>query len=114
MKKNNVGKGLMLVGSLRKAGITTYMKQGQLITRVSYSYQKRSNTRSQFIARQKMRHTNPSQHRQNNKRHQPVHRHASKENLRLAPEVGSAKTTLARISITLALHLAEAANRQPV
>ena len=57
MKKNNVGKGLMIVGSLRKAGITTYMKQGQLITRVSYSNQKRSNTRSQFIARQKMRHT---------------------------------------------------------
>jgi len=47
----------MIVGSLRKAGITTYMKQGQLITRVSYSNQKRSNTRSQFIARQKMRHT---------------------------------------------------------
>lgn len=57
MKKNNVGKGLMIVGSLRKAGITTYMKQGQLITRVSYSNQMRSNTRSQFIARQKMRHT---------------------------------------------------------
>lgn len=57
MKKNNDSKGLMLVGSLRKAGITTYMKQGQLITRVSNSYQKRSNTRSQFITRQKMRHT---------------------------------------------------------
>jgi hypothetical protein len=57
MKKNNVGKGLMLVGSLRKAGITTYMKQGQMITRVSYSYQKRSNTLPQFIQRQKMRHT---------------------------------------------------------
>ena len=57
MKKKNVSKGLMLVGSLRKAGITTYMKQGQLITRVSYSNQRRSNTLPQFIARQKMRHT---------------------------------------------------------
>ena len=47
----------MMVGSLRRAGITTYMKQGKLITRVSTSDQKRSNTRSQFVARQKMRHT---------------------------------------------------------
>ena len=57
MKQKNTSKGLMMVGSLRKAGITTYMKQGQLITRVSTSDQKRSNTLPQFIARQKMRHT---------------------------------------------------------
>lgn len=38
----------MLVGSLRTSGITTYMKQGKLITRSSNSYQKRSNTMSQF------------------------------------------------------------------
>ena len=47
----------MMIGSLRKAGFTTYMKQGKPITRVSTSEQKRSNTLGQFIARQKMRHT---------------------------------------------------------
>ena len=47
----------MLVGSLRTSGITTYMKQGKLITRSSTSYQKRSNTMSQFVQRQKMRHS---------------------------------------------------------
>lgn len=57
MRQKHTAKGLMMVGSLRRAGITTYMKQGKLITRVSTSDQKRSNTRSQFVARQKMRHT---------------------------------------------------------
>jgi len=56
-KKTNASKGLMMVGSLRTAGITTYLKQGQLITRSSTSYEKRSNTMGQFIQRQKMRHS---------------------------------------------------------
>jgi len=56
-KKTNASKGLMMVGSLRTAGVTTYLKQGQLITRSSTSYEKRSNTLSQFIQRQKMRHS---------------------------------------------------------
>ncbi len=57
MNKKNESKGLMVVGSLRSTGITTYMKQGQLITRVATSAQKRSNTLGQFKQRQKMRHT---------------------------------------------------------
>lgn len=57
MKKKSTSKGLMMVGSLRTSGITTYMKQGKLITRSSNSYQKRSNTISQFVQRQKMRHS---------------------------------------------------------
>jgi len=39
------------------AGVTVYQRQGQLVTRVSHSEQKRSNTRLQFEQRQKMRHT---------------------------------------------------------
>ena len=57
MNKKTTSKGLMLIGSLRKAGVTTYMKQGKMITRVSKSKERRSNTRGQFIQRQKMRHT---------------------------------------------------------
>jgi len=57
MKKESTSKGLMLIGSLRKAGVTTYMKQGKMITRVSNSDERRSNTLPQFVQRQKMRHT---------------------------------------------------------
>ncbi len=57
MRKKSTSKGLMLLGSLRKAGVTTYMKQGKMITRVSSSDERRSNTLPQFIQRQKMRHT---------------------------------------------------------
>lgn len=57
MSKKSTSKGLMLIGSLRKAGVTTYMKQGKMITRVSNSDERRSNTLPQFIQRQKMRHT---------------------------------------------------------
>ena len=32
MNKKGTSKGLMLIGSLRKAGVTTYMKQGKMIT----------------------------------------------------------------------------------
>ena len=56
-KKNTTSKGLMLVGSLRTSGVTVYVKQGKLITRSSNSNEKRSNTLSQFIQRQKMRHS---------------------------------------------------------
>ena len=47
----------MLVGSLRKDGITTYMKQGKMIVRSANSMERRSNTLPQFIQRQKMRHS---------------------------------------------------------
>ena len=57
MKKKSTSKGLMLIGSLRKSGVTTYMKQGKMITRVSTSNERRSNTLPQFVQRQKMRHT---------------------------------------------------------
>ncbi len=57
MKRKGTGKGLMAVGSLRKDGITTYMKQGRLILRSANSMEKRSNTLPQFIQRQKMRHS---------------------------------------------------------
>ena len=57
MKKNSTTKGLMLIGSLRTSGVTTYLKQGKLITRSSNSNQRRSNTLPQFVQRQKMRHT---------------------------------------------------------
>lgn len=50
-------KGLMMVGSVRSAGVTTYMKQGQLIMRSSRSNEKRSNTLKQFVQRQRMRHS---------------------------------------------------------
>lgn len=57
MGKNSTSKGLMLVGSLRTSGITTYLKQGKLIIRPSNSDEKRSNTLAQFMQRQKMRHS---------------------------------------------------------
>lgn len=57
MNKKSTSKGLMLIGSLRKAGVTTYMKQGKMITRVANSQERHSNTLPQFIQRQKMRHT---------------------------------------------------------
>jgi hypothetical protein len=55
-RKGN-SKGLVVLGSLRKDGITTYMKQGRLIIRSANSMEKRSNTLPQFIQRQKMRHS---------------------------------------------------------
>jgi len=57
MKKKSSPKGLMLTGSLRRSGVTIYERNGQLVTRTATSYEKRSNTRPQFIQRQKMRHT---------------------------------------------------------
>jgi len=57
MKRKGTGKGLMIVGSMRKEGITTYMKQGRMIVRSANSMERRSNTLPQFIQRQKMRHS---------------------------------------------------------
>ncbi len=54
--KTKKAKGMIVVGSLRSDGITTYMKQGKVIIRASKSMQKRSNTLAQFVQRQKMRH----------------------------------------------------------
>ena len=57
MKRKGTGKGLMVIGSMRKDGITTYMKQGRLNIRSANSMERRSNTLPQFIQRQKMRHS---------------------------------------------------------
>ncbi|MBQ7686162.1 MAG: hypothetical protein IJT28_02875 [Bacteroidaceae bacterium] len=57
MKKKSTNKGLLMVGSLRKSGMTFYLRQGQVVVRTAHSDQKRSMTRPQFIQRQKMRHT---------------------------------------------------------
>ena len=49
--------GLMLGGSLKKAGVTFYQRKGQTIMRVAHTEERRSNTRGQFVQRQRMRHT---------------------------------------------------------
>ena len=46
----------MFIGSLRKMGISVYVRQGQTIVRSAHSHEKRSNTLPQFVQRQKMRH----------------------------------------------------------
>ncbi len=57
MKTKKTTTGLILKGSLRTSGVTFYVRNGQQITRVATSDQKRSNTLGQFKQRQKMRHT---------------------------------------------------------
>ena len=49
--------GLLLGGSLKSAGITFYQKQGRMVARSARSEERRSNTRGQFVQRQRMRHT---------------------------------------------------------
>lgn len=57
MSKKSTGKGVMVIGRMNRAGVTVYLRQGQMVTRTSHSMEKRSNTLPQFIYRQKMRHT---------------------------------------------------------
>ena len=57
MKKKSTEKGLMLIGSLRTAGITVYQRNGKMVARSSHSNERRSNTPLQFTQRQKMRHS---------------------------------------------------------
>lgn len=57
MKKKSTGKGVMVVGRMSRAGVTVYLRQGQMVTRTSHSIERRSNTLPQFVYRQKMRHT---------------------------------------------------------
>jgi hypothetical protein len=49
--------GLLLNGSVKKSGVTFYLKQGQMIVRPSHSIERRSCTRQQFVQRQRMRHS---------------------------------------------------------
>ena len=57
MKKKSTGLGLLIPKKMRVGGVTFYKRQGQVIGRVSNSYEKRSNTLAQFKQRQRMRHT---------------------------------------------------------
>lgn len=56
-KKGSSGLGMAIPKRMRIAGITFFLRNGQLIGRESYTHEKRSNTLPQFIQRQKMRHT---------------------------------------------------------
>jgi hypothetical protein len=49
--------GLLVTGSVRTAGVTFYIKNGQTIVRSARTNQPRRNTRAQFDARMRMRHT---------------------------------------------------------
>lgn len=55
MRKAN-NNGILVNGSLRRAGITFYTRGGQTVARVATSQQPRRNTRGQFESRQRMRH----------------------------------------------------------
>ena len=56
-KKNSAGLGMTIPKKMRIAGITFYLRNGQVVGRASSTHEKRSNTLPQFIQRQKMRHT---------------------------------------------------------
>lgn len=49
--------GLLLNGSMRSSGVTFYLKKGRMVARSARSMERRSNTREQFIQRQRMRNT---------------------------------------------------------
>ena len=49
--------GLLVNGSVRAAGVTFYTRKGHTVVRVAHSNQPRSNSRGQFVARQRMKHT---------------------------------------------------------
>ena len=49
--------GLLLNGSMRSSGVTFYLKKGRMVARSAHSMERRSNTREQFIQRQRMRNT---------------------------------------------------------
>ena len=56
-KKSNPGLGMAIPKRVRIAGMTFYLRNGQVIGRESETHEKRSNTLPQFVQRQKMRHT---------------------------------------------------------
>lgn len=56
-RKENLGLGVMIPKKMRFAGMTFYMRNGQVVARASSTHEKCSNTLPQFIQRQKMRHT---------------------------------------------------------
>ena len=52
--KGNPGLGLTMPKRVRIAGMTFYMRNGQVIGRESATHEKRSNTLPQFVQRQKI------------------------------------------------------------
>lgn len=50
-KKGNPGLGLTIPKRVRVAGMTFYMRNGQVIGRESATHEKRSNTLPQFVQR---------------------------------------------------------------
>ena len=53
-KKGNPGLGLTIPQRVRVAGMTFFMRNGQVIGRESATHEKRSNTLPQFVQRQKI------------------------------------------------------------
>lgn len=49
--------GVEIIGRIPSLGVTKYIRNGVVVTRVSTSEGRRSNTRKQFIQRQRMRHS---------------------------------------------------------
>lgn len=49
--------GLLLNGSLKKSGVTFYLRNGQMIARSAHSRQPFCRTRAQFVARQQLSHS---------------------------------------------------------
>lgn len=56
MKIKQPSIGVEIIGKIPSLGVTKYIRNGSIVTRVSRSEGRRSNTRSQFIQRQRMRH----------------------------------------------------------
>ena len=57
MKKKSTSMGVVIPRKIRMAGMTFYVRQGQVVGRPSTTHEKFSNTLPQFVQRQKMRHT---------------------------------------------------------
>ena len=49
--------GLLINGSLKKSGVTFYLRNGQMVARSAHSHQPKRRTRAQFIARQQLSHS---------------------------------------------------------
>ena len=57
MKTTETPNGVEIVGKIPSFGMTAYLRNGTIVTRKSSSNGMRSNTRGQFIQRQRMRHS---------------------------------------------------------
>lgn len=57
MKIKQPSIGVEIIGKIPSLGVTKYIRNGTVVTRVSTSEGRRSNSRGQFIQRQRMRHS---------------------------------------------------------